>query len=130
MNSKQHVKIFETSLWLIAVWVSRQLGLKKAEWDVKTKSEHCGNIEVEISSKNSIELSIYWQDIQNGKVKSKMTVEKPWKGCYKGLGTVLEELKQIFLAEVAEIEHCKERIKQSKWNQYFCFWSEKSYLSS
>ena len=41
------------------------------------------------------------------------------KNLSESLGTVLEELKQIVLAEVTEIEHCKESIKQFKQNRLF-----------
>ena len=55
-------------------------------------------------------------------MKLKKKVEKLYEKfriCQKGLGTVLEELKQRVLATVAKIERYNERIKQYKQNRLF-----------
>ena len=59
---------------------------------------------------------------KNGEVKSKRKVEKLYEKFrfrQKGLGTVLEEVKQRVLAKVAKIERYNERIKQYKKSRLF-----------
>ena len=59
---------------------------------------------------------------KNGEVKSKRKVEKLYEKFrfrQKGLGTVLEEIKQRVLAKVAKIERYNERIKQHKKSRLF-----------
>ena len=54
---------------------------------------------------------------KNGEVKSKRKVEKLYENFRfreKGLGTILEEVKQRVLTKVAKIERYNERIKQYK----------------
>ena len=58
---------------------------------------------------------------KNGEVKSRK-VEKLYEKFrfrQKGLGTVLEEIKQRVLAKVAKIERYNERIKQHKKSRLF-----------
>ena len=111
----------QTTLLLTAVWVSRQLGLKKAKRDGKTKSEPWWKRRIEDSMK---ELN------RNGEVKSKRKVEKLYEKFrihQKGLGTVLEELKQMVLTKVAKIERYNERIKQFKQNRLFTIDQKKQF---
>ena len=59
---------------------------------------------------------------KNGEMKSKRKVENLYEKFripQKGLGAVLEELKQRVLAKVAKTEHYNERIKQYKQNRLF-----------
>ena len=59
---------------------------------------------------------------KNGEVKSKRKVGKLYEKFrfrQKGLGTVLEEVKQKVLAKVAKIERYNERIKQYKKSRLF-----------
>ena len=55
---------------------------------------------------------------KNGEVKSKRKVEK-FRFRQRGLGTVLEEVKQRVLAKVTKIERYNERIKQYKQSRLF-----------
>ena len=85
----------------------RQLGLKKAERDGKTKSEPWWRCRIEDTMKKLNRNIDLLTRHKNGEVKSKRKVEKLYEKsriCQKGLGTVLEELKQRFLAKVAKIE--------------------------
>ena len=55
-------------------------------------------------------------------MKSKRKVEKLYEKFrfhQKGLGAVLEDVKQRVLAKVAKIKHCNERIKQNKQHRLF-----------
>ena len=59
---------------------------------------------------------------KNGEVKSKRKVEKLYEKFrfrQRGLGTVLEEVKQRVLAKVAKIERYNERIKQYNKSRLF-----------
>ena len=70
---------------------------------------------------------------KNDEVKSKRKVEKLYEKFrirQRGLGAVLEELKQRVLAKVAKIGRYNERIKQYKQNQLFTIDQKKLFVES
>ena len=92
--------------------VSRQQGLKKTKRDGKTKSEPWWKRRIENSIKEINRNITLLTRHKNGEVKSKRKVEKLYEKFrihQKGLGTVLEELKQRVLAKVVKIERYNER---------------------
>ena len=58
-------------------------------------------------------------------MKSKRKVEKLHRFRQKGLGTVLEEVKQRVVAKVAKIERFNERIKEYKEYRLFTIYQKK-----
>ena len=101
--------ITETNNLIVAsfFWVSRELGLKKAKRDDKTKSEPQWKFRIADSIKEGNRNINLLTRHKNGEVISKRKAEKLYEKVgirQKGLGTVLEELKQRVLAKVAKIE--------------------------
>ena len=115
--------ITETNTIIAAssVWVSTQLGFKKAKRDGKAKSESWWKRRIEDNIKE-LNRNINLLSRHKNEVKSRRKVEKLYEKfriCQKGLGTILEELKQRVLAKVAKIERYNERIKEFKQNRLF-----------
>ena len=104
------------------VWVSTQLGLKKAKIDGKKISESWWKRRIGDGIKELNRNINLLTRYENCEVNSKTNVEKFYEKFrirQKGLKTVLGELKQRVLAKVAETERYNERIKQFKQNPLF-----------
>ena len=128
----QTSNISETNNLIIAVsvWVARRLGLKR--------QRQTGTVHPEPWWKRRIERDI--KDLQksinlmtrhkNGEVKSREKIEKLYEKFSirrKGIGTVLEELKQRVLAKKAKIDRYTERLQQFRQNRLFNYDQKRLY---
>ena len=128
----QTSNISETNNLIIAVsvWVARLLELKR--------QRQTGTVHPEPWWKSRIERDI--KDLQksinlmtrhrNGEVKSREKIEKLYEKFSirrKGIGTVLEELKQRVLAKKAKIDRYTERLQQFRQTRLFNYDQKRLY---